>query len=163
MAEISNEITRFDVQLENGTSFGWKNTCFQIPIIASLTASNQRRKKRGTDSTRILTEIAETIHRMKRTNRPFNPSVDVHPLIFCSMVDNLPIGCMTQNLLELWNLDDYRVKHLTKEDILNELYKTNVSQTTGHETSFERLLGGVTRDDTGHIIAAKGIFGFNVN
>lgn len=157
MTQISNEITNFNVHLDNGTSIGWKNTCFQIPIVASLTASDRRRKKRGADSTRILNEIAERLHRMKRTNRPFNPSVDVHPLIFCAMVDTLPVGCMIQNFLELWNFDEYRIKHLSKQDILNEMYKTNISQTTGHETNFERLLGGITRNETGHIVAAKGL------
>lgn len=157
MAEISNEVTNFKVYLENGTLIGWKDTCFQIPIIASLTVGDRRRKKRGAESNRLLNEIAERIHRFKRMNRPFNPSVDVHPLIFCAMVDTLPIGCMLQNLLELWNLDEYRVKHLNKDDILNELYRTNISQTTGHETNFERLLGGITRNETGHIVAAKGL------
>lgn len=158
LAQVSNEIMNFTVQLDNGTSIGWKNTCFQIPIVASLTASDQRRrKKRGNESNNILTTLAERLHRMRRTNRPFNPSVDVPSLIFCAMVDALPIGCMIQNLLELWNFDEYRIKHLTKQDILNAMYKTNISQTTGHETNFERLLGGVTRNETGHIVAAKGL------
>lgn len=147
------------MKLDNGTSIGWNNTCFQIPIIAELTAEstgeNDRRRKRHSNS--VLTNIAMQMHRIKRTYRPFNPSVDLPSLIFCGMVEALPVGCMIQNLLEIWDFSVEKINHLTKDDILNALHKTNISQTTGHEANFERLLGDVTRNETGHIVAAKGL------
>lgn len=162
----------FSVQLENGTSIGWNDICFQIPNIAEFSENPHRRRRdlnqanamqsnrvrrSARDSNIILSNLANQLHRMTRSERPFNPSVDLHPLIFCSIVEGLPIGCMIKNFLEIWNFDESTMKHLTKQDILNALHTTNNSLTTGHEAQFERLLGEVTRNETGHIVAAKGL------
>lgn len=142
----------------NNKSLGWNDVCFQIPNIAEMKDDEQNRKRRSVrDSTRILSNFAAQLHRMKRTDRPFNPSVDVAPFIFCAIVEALPMGCMIQNFLEMWNFDEDTIEHLTKQDILNALYTSRYSLTTGHEANFERLLGGVTRNETGHIVAAKGL------
>lgn len=162
----------FNVQLENGTSIGWNDICFQIPNIAEFNEDQQRRKRdldyantaignrekrAARDSNIILSNLANQLHRMIRSEHPFNPSVDLHPFIFCSIVETLPIGCMIKNFLEMWNFDEHTIKHLTKQDILNALHTTNKSMTTGHEANFERLLGDITRNETGHIVAAKGL------
>lgn len=144
----------------NNKTLGWNDVCFQIPNIAELNDDDddQNRKRRGVrGSSKVLSDLAVSLHRMKRTGRPFNPSVDVAPFIFCAIVESLPIGCMLQNLLELWNFDEDTIKHLTKEDILNALNTTQHSLTTGHEAHFDRLLGGITRNETGHIVAATGL------
>lgn len=147
----------FNANLENGTTIGWNDVCFHIPNIAEFSENeNQERRKRSTrDSNLILSNVAQQFHRFTRSEHPFNPSVDLHPLIFCSIVETLPIGCMIQNFLEMWNFTN--VNSMTKQDILNALHTTHTSQATGHEANFERLLGGVTRNETGHIVAAKGL------
>lgn len=140
-------------------SLGWNDVCFQIPNIAELNEEQPRERRSAgqRDSTRILSSLAAQLHRMKRTGRAFEPSVDVAPFIFCSIVEALPMGCMIQNFLEMWNFDENTIEHLTKQDILNALHSTRFSLTTGHEAHFERLLGGVTRNETGHIVAARGL------
>lgn len=147
----------FNANLENGTSIGWNDVCFHIPNIAEFSENeeNRRRKRSTRHSNLVLSNFAKQLHRMTRSERPFNPSVDLAPIIFCSIVETLPIGCMLQNMLEIWNFTD--VNHMTKQDILNALHTTHTSQTTGHEANFERLLGGVTRNETGHIVAATGL------
>lgn len=146
----------FNANLENGTSIGWNDVCFHIPNIADFTENEGNRRKREVrDSNLILSNLANQLHRITRNEHPFNPSVDLPPFIFCSIVETLPIGCMINNFLELWNFTD--VSKLTKQEILNALHTTHTSQTTGHEANFERLLGGVTRNETGHIVAAKGL------
>lgn len=86
--------------------------------------------------------------------RPFNPSIDLNPILYCGLINNLPLGCMTQNILELWKFDDVRIGELTKEDILRSLNTTKISPTSGHDTDFVQLLGGVTRNSSGHIVSA---------
>lgn len=149
------------VQVNNKT-LGWNDVCFQIPNIAELNeeekSDEHERKRRGVnESGSFLSDLAMTLHRMKRTGRPFNPSVDVAPFIFCAIVESLPMGCMIQNLLELWNFDEEKIAHLTKQDILNALNTMEHSLTTGHEVHFDRLLGGIMRNETGHIVAASGL------
>lgn len=149
MAQISKEINEFNVELENGTSIGWNDTCFQIPIVAELTAPAAERRRRD-----VSGESKAEYYAKKRV---WNPSVQLPSFLFCTIVGSLPNGCMIQNLLEIWNFDAEKLRHLTKDDILNALYSTNISLTTGHESNFERLLGDVTRNETGHIVAAKGL------
>lgn len=150
---------RLSVQ-SNNKSLGWNDVCFQIPNIAEMLEESQQREKRSVkhrDTTRIFSKLAAQLHRMKRTERPFNPAVDVAPFLFCSIVEALPMGCMIQNFLEMWDFNEDTIESLTKQDILNALNSTRYSLTTGHESNFERLLGGVTRNETGHIVAAKGL------
>lgn len=152
----------FSVTLENGTSIGWKEICFQIPNVAEFTDDDEktesnREKRSARDSTIILANVARGLHRMKRVEHPFNPSVDLPNFMFCSIVEALPIGCMIQNFLEQWDFDDQAIKKLTKQDILDTLHSSRRSLTTGHEANFQRLLGEVTRNETGHIVAAKAL------
>lgn len=118
---------------------------------------DQGQKKRTSHSSNILSDIAASLFRLQGIDRPYNPVVDVSPIIFCAAVEALPIGCMAQNILELWDYDKETIKHLTKQDILNALNTTRNSLTTGHEVHMEDLLGGITRNETGHIVAATGL------
>lgn len=90
-------------------------------------------------------------------NRPFNPSVDMNQFLYCSIIDSLPLGCMSQNLLEMWKFNELQLKSLTKDDIINTLHSTRISPITGHETNFSQLLGGIKRNRTGHIVAATSL------
>lgn len=158
LLKISKEVMAFTVESNNNKTLGWDDVCFQIPNIAELNDDNSERERREVrDSTKMLSSLAQQLHRMKRTGRPFNPSVDVSPFIFCAIVESLPTGCMIQNLLEMWNFDEDIIENLTKEDILNALHTTRNSLTTGHEADFSRLLGGIVRNETGHIVAAKAL------
>lgn len=127
---------------------------YRIPIIADL-PEDPSKKKKPTDSSALPTLIKTLL--TAGSNRPFNPSVDMMPFLFCSIIDNLPLGCMAQNLLELWKFDEVRIKALTKEDILLAINNTTVSPTTGHETDFVQLLGGIRRNSSGHIVAASSL------
>lgn len=64
---------------------------------------------------------------------------------------------MSQNLLELWKFDEVRIKALSKEDIILAINRTTVSPTTGHDTDFVQLLGGIQRNSSGHIVAASSL------
>lgn len=102
-----------------------------------------------------LDNIGKTVHK-----RPFNPSVDLDPAIYCSIINNLPMGCLQQNMMELWLFDEVKAGLLNKEDILRKLNTTSVSPFSGHESNFVNLLGGVQRNSTGHIVSAKTIMSY---
>lgn len=64
---------------------------------------------------------------------------------------------MGQNLLELWKFDVDRIAALEQEDVLRAINETTISPVTGHATNFVQLLGGVQRNESGHIVAAASL------
>lgn len=61
------------------------------------------------------------------------------------------------NILEMWDFDADKLDTMSKADILDHIARTNISATTGHERAFDRLLGGIKRNSTGHIVSATGL------
>lgn len=150
------------IHLDNGTSFGLSDVCFKIPIVTYLSTFVRRKRGSAVDSFdgNFDDEFDSAFENEEETTkrpRPFNPSVDLHQAIFCGFINHLPMGCMLQNLLELWDFNGATIESLTKDDILNALNGKNISMTTGHEGDFQRLLSGVERNETGHIVAATGL------
>lgn len=129
----------------------------RIPIIAHLPEDPSKNVKptHGHNASTAPT-LLDTLLTVG-SQRPFNPSVDLLPVFFCSIVDNLPLGCMSQNLLELWRFDETRIRALTKDDILRDINSTTISPTTGHETDYVHLLGGIRRNSSGHIVGASSL------
>lgn len=130
---------------------------FRIPIIAQLTKSSptQRTKRQTFDFDDDLFD-EDTIP-IKKPSKPFNPSVDLNPTIYCNIIENLPMGCLVENLLEIWNFDENVIGNLTKDDILNAINSTKISATSGHESNFLGLLGGIKRNSSGHVISASAL------
>lgn len=69
----------------------------------------------------------------------------------------MPLGCLQQNVLELWKNDKDRISQLSKENIIKALNKTTIGPISGHETPFTSLLGGVQKNEAGEIISAKSV------
>lgn len=144
IALINQAITNFELQLHNGSVANWNDVCFKIPIIAPYV---NNRKRRDIDNT----YVNETI-------RPFNPSVDLPSMIFCNILNSLPLGCLQNNLAELWKYDLDMINNLTVNDVINVLNTTRLSPVTGHKVDFMPLLGNIERNSsTGAIISAGSI------
>ena len=97
------------------------------------------------------------VNKTKKKKHPFNPSVDLDPKFYCSIINNLQTGCMHENLLELWKFDENKIDTLTTEDIVDKLNKTKISPVTGHDINYVHLLGGIERDEEGRIVKAKAL------
>lgn len=119
----------------------------RIPFIADYVTEPKNEKTNSTDFMEDLLGL----------NRPFNPSVDAPSALYCMIVNSLPRGCMTQNMLELWKFDTDRIANLSVNDVLNALATTTISPTSGHDTDFTQLLGGIQRNASGHIVAASSL------
>lgn len=80
----------------------------------------------------------------------------------CGIVENFPLGCYGKNFLELFEFNAQTINNISKDDILHAINqnKIMISPTTGHETNFQQLLGGIRRNESGHIIAASSIMTF---
>lgn len=101
--------------------------------------------------------LVDTLLGFDRSSRPFEASVDINPNLYCAVYNNLPMGCMSENILDLWKFNNTAIEHLTKENILVALNTTTISLSSGHETDFVHLLGGVQRNVNGSIVSATSL------
>ena len=75
--------------------------------------------------------------------------------IYCDLVNTLNEKCATRSLLEMFRYDDEIINTTTKEEILFAVNNLKSSPWFGYETDFRKLLGGVVRNSSGHIISAS--------
>ena len=89
-------------------------------------------------------------------NRNINDITESLPRsIFCNLVESLTEKCGQQNLLEIWRYREDLIQTTTQDEILNAVNLLNSSPWFGHDTDYTSLLGGVTRNSTGHIVKAS--------
>ena len=74
--------------------------------------------------------------------------------IYCDLVNTLNEKCVARNLLEIFRYDEELIKTATKEEILLAVNNLKSSPWFGYETDFSALLGGIIRNETGHIVSA---------
>ncbi|GAB0092699.1 NPC intracellular cholesterol transporter 1 homolog 1b-like [Sergentomyia squamirostris] len=168
LADISDDVSKINPKLKNGTNLSWNDMCFKVPYIAEYTKNQERRKRQinlpdddeGPDfnfDNDFFNSLDETGKVPNKPTRKFNPSVDLSPSIYCPLINAIPLGCYQHNLLELWKFDREKIANLTKEEILRAVNTASVSPVTGHWTDFSDLLGDVERNSTGHIVSARGL------
>jgi len=61
------------------------------------------------------------------------------------------------SLLELWSYERAKIASLSLEDIQKALNETEVSPVFGTARQFEKMLGGVQRNEDGVIVGAKSV------
>jgi len=75
--------------------------------------------------------------------------------IYCDLVNTLNKKCATRSLLEMFRYDDELINTTTKEEILLAVNNLKSSPWYGYDTDFSKLLGGVVRNSSGHIVSAS--------
>ena len=95
----------------------------------------------------------------------FDPSIDLYPGDYCNIIQDLSENrCLENSLLELWSEDNYGedtddiIDTLTQQDIINAVNNQTFSKTLGFDQDFTKYLGGVQRNESGHIISATATF-----
>lgn len=90
-------------------------------------------------------------------NITFEPAVHVNSDIYCSIIDSLPMGCLLFSILDIWDFDSAKIEKDSTEEIITKINTVKVSPTLGHAMNFSELLGDITLDERGRIIAAAAI------
>jgi len=75
--------------------------------------------------------------------------------IKCGIVAGLKEKCLQSNLLEIWRYREELIYSATQQEILNAINLLERSPWTSHKMNFMDQLGGITRNSTGHVIAAQ--------
>ena len=75
--------------------------------------------------------------------------------IYCDLVESLAEKCGQQSLLEIWRYREDLIMTATREEILDAVNILETSPWFGHAINYTRLLGGVRRNSSGHIVSAS--------
>lgn len=82
---------------------------FRIPMVVSVNDEDEFGNKKSNASSTLLTKIKKTkISFIRNAQRK----------AICSVVNNLPLGCLQNNIVDLWKYNSTIVRGLTEEDIL---------------------------------------------
>lgn len=90
-------------------------------------------------------------------NKTFEPAVHLDSNMYCSIVESLPKKCLLLSILDIWNFDSTEIEKDSMEEIITKINTVKVSPTFGHPINFSQLLGDITLDERGRIIAAGAI------
>ncbi|KAL6264423.1 hypothetical protein P5V15_004532 [Pogonomyrmex californicus] len=146
--EITKQIISTQTQFEN---ISWTDVCMKIPVISDYTQRKKRQSSPLEDDffdDDLITNVNESL---------FEPAVHVNTKLYCSIFDSLPMGCLMFSILDIWNFDNAKIEKDSPEEIITKINTVNVSSTLGHPMNFNELLGDVTLDEKGRIIAAKAV------
>lgn len=65
--------------------------------------------------------------------------------------------CVIFSIVDIWNFNSARIEKDSQEQIIEKINTVKNSPTLGHPINFSELLGGITRDERGRIIAATAV------
>jgi len=87
----------------------------------------------------------------------FEPAIHIDAELYCRILETLPMACVMFNILDIWNFDSETIERDSTEEIIAKVNTVKISSTLGHTMNFSELLGGVTLDDRGRIVAATAV------
>ncbi|XP_069693275.1 patched domain-containing protein 3-like isoform X2 [Periplaneta americana] len=131
----------------NANGVTWEDLCFRIPVVDF----NFKRRRRDTS----LDLAMDYVDYEKEYE--FDPGSLLGKDMYCRIINNLDMACMEQSLLELWKFNKEKIFKLTEDKIIKALNRTKISPVFGHPTNYLRLLGGIQRNETGHVIGASAL------
>ncbi|KAJ3640245.1 hypothetical protein Zmor_003554 [Zophobas morio] len=134
LLELEKKITN----IKTSKNVSWSDVCFKIPKV-----------DKG------LIRMLEGNDISKKAQK--DPSVTMNAALYCSFVEVMKNECFEKNILELWDYNEDRIKHLTKENIINTINTYDKTAILGRFKNYEELIGGIKRNTSGHIIAAKSL------
>jgi len=174
----------FDVykKIQSITSHGkrFSDVCATVPI-ADIFQNKRRRKRQAPldddqyDYSEIWgqeyydevdedhVEVEEVRINFQKYGRKANNTSDdtkehveaVPDSIYCDLVTTLNEKCIQTSLLEMWRYREDFIRSTTQEEILAGVNLLERSPWYGYSSQYQHLLGGVTRNATGHIVSAK--------
>lgn len=121
--------------------------------IPSITGYNLRKKRQVSLEDNFFDD--DLISRVNKSL--FEPAVHADTNLYCNILNSLPMVCVMFSIVDIWNFNSARIQKDSQEEIIEKINTVKNSPTLGHPINFSKLLGGITRDERGRIIAATAV------
>merc|ERR1711892_161008 len=166
---------------EDGKTF--EDICARIPIADIFQTKRRRKKRQATNGTESYDdydnfwsgeyneypededdEIVTTVERINfiKYSEQKNKSEEAEDTlekipdnIYCDLVNTLNEKCIQTSLLEIWKYREELINSATQQEILDAVNLLVRSPWYGYDANYANLLGGITRNSSGHIVGAK--------
>jgi len=79
---------------------------------------------------------------------------DLPTSIYCDLVESLTDRCAGHSLLEIWRYQEELIKTTSQQEIIDGVNLLQSSPWFSHTFDFSSLLGGVSRNRSGHLVSA---------
>ena len=80
--------------------------------------------------------------------------VELPGSLYCDLVSRLEDRCAQHSLLEMWRYREELINSTTGQEIRAGVNLLKSSPWFSHSANFTSLLGGLTRNSSGHVVAA---------
>lgn len=123
---------------------------YRVPAISGYI---NRRKRQSS----FLEDIFDDDPFSKMNDSMFEPAVHANINLYCSILNSLPKACLIFSVLDIWDFDSAEIEKDTMDEIIEKINTVKISPTLGHPMNFSELLGGITLDERGRIVAATSL------
>ena len=101
-----------------------------------------------------MLQSGERIDLVKYGERRKLEEVELPGSLYCDLVNRLEARCAQHSLLEMWRYREELINSTTGQEIRAGVNLLKSSPWFSHSANFTSLLGGLTRNSSGHVIAA---------
>ncbi|KAI8424164.1 hypothetical protein MSG28_002754 [Choristoneura fumiferana] len=147
---ITKQVNSLEVHYNNSV-YNLKDLCFKVPAITNLFGSELKTKseEQVSGNSSLFTSTSDSQYS--------DPTLWVDEEFYCSFIENFELLCLQYNIVDLFKNDLDLIKNATKHDIVTKVNNAKRNPITGHGYNYTQLLGGISRDESGDIVAAKSL------
>ncbi|XP_063619440.1 protein patched homolog 1-like [Cydia splendana] len=135
----------------NHTDYSINELCYKVPAITNFFNFNTKSVKQVNDNSSLSKD-------KKNSDSEFtDPTSWIGEDFYCGFIENFPVTCLQHNVVDLFQNDLDLIKGATKHDIVSKVNTVKTNPVSGHDFDYTELLGGVSRDENGDIVAARSV------
>ncbi|XP_071537135.1 NPC intracellular cholesterol transporter 1 homolog 1b-like [Panulirus ornatus] len=142
MYEIRKAVWAIAVTDRYNRNLTQDDLCFRVPAL-------------GGQYEKELRNIKTQLFPHRDPNSPFDWSLELDKKVYYTFYQLIPTQCLEMSILEIWGDNKTIIEQLTDEDVINDINTASMSATYGYPMDFLGVLGGIMRNETGHVVGAR--------
>lgn len=142
MYRIHEELTSIEITNSKGQHFTQNDLCVRVPAL-------------GGKQRESMLQLKAMLFPERGLDMEVDWSLMVDKNIYYQFYKIMPTACLEMSILEMWGYNATLFAGLTDEDVVNAINTVTMSATYSYPMNFTDFLGGVVRNASGHVVAAR--------